>query len=133
VGSIFFELAAAKRAALERALIVAAVAALERRAAAEESAALAALAAVFDGSRVLANPRWAPEPRGAGAGCAGELGLRCRADGRRAVPGSGRRRPHVRWRARRESYYIRRPPLVLLQQRGGGELDVCMAASRSGW
>ena len=56
VGSIFFELAAAKRAALERALIVAAVAALERRAAAEESAALAALAAVFDGSRALTNP-----------------------------------------------------------------------------
>jgi len=46
----------------------------------------------------------------------------------------------VRWRARRDSYSIRRPPvrppLVLLQQRGGGGggggLDVCMAASRPG-
>ena len=93
---------------------------------------MAALAAVFDGSRALTNPTWAPEPRGAGASSAGAQGLRSREGGRRAVPGSSRRRPHVRWRARRESYYIRRPPLVLLQQRGGGKLDVCMAASRPG-
>ena len=132
VASAAVEHAAAGRAAAERALIFAAVVALERRAAAEGSAALAALAAVFDGSRALTNPTWAPEPRGAGAGCAGAQGLRSREGGRRAVPGSSRRRPHVRWRARRESYYIRRPPLVLLQQRGGGKLDVCMAASRPG-
>ena len=80
----------------------------------------------------LTNPTWAPEPRGAGAGSAGAQGLRSREGGRRAVPGSSRRRPHVRWRARRESYYIRRPPLVLLQQCGGGALDVCMVASRPG-
>ena len=67
----------------------------------------------------------------AGTSCTAALGPQCRAGGRRAVPGSGRRRSHVRWHARRESYYIRRPPLVLLQQRGG-ELDVCMAASRPG-
>jgi hypothetical protein len=122
------EQAVAGRSAVERALVVAAVAALEQRVAADESAALAALAAVFeeggeDGRCALPNLGWAPEPRGgspkAGTSYAAALGPQCRAGGRRALAGSGRRRPHVRWRARRESYYIRRPPLVLLQQCGG--------------
>ena len=141
LASLLILRAIAERSAVERALVVAAVAALEQRVAADESAALAALAAVFeegggDGRCALPNLGWAPEPRGgspkAGTSCAAALGPQCRAGGRRALPGRGRRRPHVRWRARRESYYIRRPPLVLLQQCGGGKLDVCMAASRPG-
>ena len=52
--------------------------------------------------------------------------------GRRPVPGRGRRRPHVRWRARRESVYIRCSPPTLLQQCGRGMLDVRMVTLRPG-
>ena len=133
--------AAAECAAAERVGVVAAIAALERRVAAEESAALSALAAVFGegiegGSRAPSSAGCGPEPRGgssrADAGSAVAPRPWCRAGGCRALPGRGRRRPHVRRRARRESYYIRCSPPVLLQQHRRGRLDVCIATSRPG-
>ena len=130
------ERAAAERAAAERARVVAAIAALERRDAAERSAALAALAAVFGG---CLSQR--------GAGCGYELGCSSseadagcptapspciRACGRRLLNGRGRRRPHRRWRARRESFYIRCSPPLLMQQLRRGMLDVCPATPLPG-
>ena len=65
-------------------------------------------------------------------GCAAALGP-CRRAGRLGItPGRGRRRPHRRWRDRRESYYIRCSPPVLLQQHRRGSLDVCLATLRPG-
>ena len=124
------------RAAAERAGVIAVIAALERRAAAERGAALAALAAVFGGGCAQRSPGCGPE-LGCGSsvavvGCATALGP-CRRAGRLGTtPGRGRRRPHRRWRARRESYYIRCSPLVLLQQRRRGSIDVCLATLRPG-
>ena len=48
--------------------------------------------------------------------------LRCRAGGCRALPGKGRRRPHMRRRARRESYYSTydAPLLCRCSSIGGG-------------
>ena len=134
------EHAAAERAAAECLGVVTAIAAFEWRVTAEESAALAALAAVFglgsseDGRCALSSAGCGPEPRGgtsnADAVCA--VAPWGRAGGCRALPGRGRRRPHVRRRARRESYYIRCSPPVLLQQHRRGRLDVCIATSRPG-
>ena len=135
------EHAAAERAAAEHVGVVAAIAALEWRVAAEESAAFAALAAIFeegseDGRRALPSAGCGLGPRGgsssADAGCTAAPGPQCRAGGCRALPRRGRRRPHMRWRARRESYYIRRSPPVLLQQCRRGMLNVCMATPRPG-
>ena len=137
------EHAAAQRDAAERVGVDAAVAALERRVAAKGRAALAALAAVFeegageDGRCAMSSaPGCGLEPRGcspeADIGCTVALRLRCRAGRCRALPGRGRRRPHMRWRARRESYYIRCSPPVLLQQHRRGSLDVCLAILRPG-
>ena len=124
------ERAAAQRAAAERVGVDAAVAALERRVAAEERAALAALAAVFeeggeDGRcAMLIAPGCGLEPRGclleADIGYTVAPRPQCRAGGCKALPGKGRRRPHMRRRARRESYYIRCSPPVPLQQHGSG-------------
>ena len=137
------EHAAAQRDAAERVGVDAAVAALERRVAAEGRTALAALAAVFeegageDGRCAMSSaPGCGLEPRGcssgADIGCTVALRLRCRAGRCRALPGRGRRRPHMRWRARRESYFIRCSPPVLLQQHRRGSLDVCLAILRPG-
>ena len=69
----------------------------------------------------------------AAAGCAAALGPCRRAGGRRPSHGRGPRRPHRRWRARRESYYTYTTlPSVLLQQHGRGMLDVCMATPLPG-
>ena len=130
------EAEAEARREVERAGIIAIIAALERRAAAERGAALAALAAVFGGGCAQRSPGCGPE-LGCGSsvavvGCATALGP-CRRAGRLGTtPGRGRRRPHRRWRARRESYYIRCSPLVLLQQRRRGSIDVCLATLRPG-
>ena len=135
------EQAAAERAAAEHVGVVAAIAALEWRVAAEASAAFAALAAIFeegseDERRALPSAGCGLGPRGgsssADAGCTAAPGPQCRAGGCRALPRRGRRRPHMRWRARRESYYIRRSPPVLLQQCRRGMLNVCMATPRPG-
>ena len=125
------ERAAAERAAVEHARVVAAIAALERRDSAERSAALAALAAVFGGCLSLRGTGCDNELRcsssEADAGCATAPSPCRRAGGRGPLHGRGRRRPHRRWRARRESFYIRCSPPLLLQQLRRGMLDVCSA------
>jgi hypothetical protein len=130
VGRTAVERAAAKRAAAERGRVVAAISALEWRAAAEWSASCDTLAAVFegvggDGHGALSSAGRGPGPQGgsseADVDCAGAPVLRCCAGGCGCMPGRGRRRPHMRWRARRESYYIRRsPPGLCCSSLGGG-------------
>ena len=113
---------ALRRAAADLAPVIAA---LERRFECEARSALARLADVFGGD-ALHRPGLdgsASELQDAQGGCAASWTVP-RAWGyaaeRRPVPGRGRRRPHVRWRARRESIYIRCPPSTLLQQSGRG-------------
>ena len=113
------------------------IAALEWRFECEARSALARLADAFSGD-TLHQPGLdgdASGPQDAWIGCAASRTVPraggCAA-GRRPVPGRGRRRPHVRWRARRESIYIRCSPSTLLQQRGRGMLDVRMVTPRPG-
>ena len=125
---------AVRRAAAD---LVPVIAALEWRFECEARSALARLADVFGGD-ALHRPGLdgsASELQDAQGGCAASWTVPrawgCAAE-RRPVPGRGRRRPHVRWRARRESVYIRCPPSTLLQQSGRGMLDVRMVTPRPG-
>ena len=125
---------ALRRAAAD---LVPVIAALEWRFECEARSALARLADAFGGD-TLHRPGLdggASEPQDAWIGCAASRTVPrawgCAA-GRRPVPGRGRRRPHVRWRARRDSIYIRCSPSTLLQQCGRGMLDVRMVTPRPG-
>ena len=113
---------ALRRAAAD---LVPVIAALEWRFECEARSALARLAEVFGGD-ALHRPGLdggASELQDAQGGCAASWTVP-RAWGyaaeRRPVPGRGRRRPHVRWRARRESVYIRCPLPRCCSRVGGG-------------
>ena len=114
------------------------IAALEWRFECEARSALARLADVFSSGDTLHQPGPdgdASGPQDAWIGCAASRTVPRAwgwAAGRQPVPGRGRRRPHMRWRARRESIYIRCSPSMLLQQCGRGMLDVRMVTPRPG-
>ena len=125
---------ACKREAAELAPVIAA---LEWRFECKARSALARLADAFSSGDTLHQPGLdgdASGPQDAWTGCAASTVPRAWgwAAGRRPVPGRGRRRPHVRWRARRESIYIRCSLSTLLQQCGRGMLDVRMVTPRPG-
>ena len=126
-GRAVAERKAAGRRAAARARITLAINVLERRVATEAAAAAASLSAAptgdavgFSGSYSLTSAympvgRISPFREDVAAGCAHGRARSVALPGNR--PMRGRRRPHLRMRARRESFLIRCPSSALLQRR----------------